>query len=62
MSKADSIGTFILFLVACIFICSMSVAITATVVSTSWEKECIKRDYAEYNPKTGQWQWKENQQ
>lgn len=23
-----------------------------------WQAECVKRDFAEYNQKTGEWQWK----
>lgn len=24
-----------------------------------WKEECIKRGHAEYNQRTGEWQWKE---
>lgn len=24
----------------------------------TWQEGCVKRDFAEYNQKTGEWQWK----
>ena len=33
--------------------------ITATCMQESWQKECVERGHAGYHPKTGEWQWKE---
>lgn len=27
-----------------------------------WQEECVKREFAEYNQKTGAWQWKQDSQ
>ena len=29
-----------------------------TEATSFWRNECIKRGYAQYNPKNGEWEWK----
>ena len=33
-------------------------AISATLENRMWKCDAVKRGYAEYNSKTGAWQWK----
>ena len=30
-----------------------------TIMDNLWQKEAIKRGFAEHDPKTGEWKWKE---
>lgn len=27
-------------------------------INLEWQRECIRRDVADHNPQTGEWQWK----
>ena len=57
MSDDYVCGTITLLLIVVLLILGMAIGNMFTDVA--WEKEAIKKGYAEYNQTTGAWQWKE---
>lgn len=49
--------------IATIFLCAgftmCAVAISLGICNDSWQADAVKRGYAQYNPKTGKWEWLE---
>lgn len=49
-----------IIVVASIAFVSVGVPIGKDIANKTWQAECVKRDFAEYDQKTGKWQWKED--
>jgi len=57
MSDRDSFFAAVMCLV--LFMWAMGATITAIATQGGWQSEMVKRGHAEYNQRTGAWQWKE---
>lgn len=52
-------ATVAIVLVACLVFGFIGLVVAEDVTRKNWQAECVKRGFAEYNQKTGEWQWKE---
>ena len=53
MSAGDFL--MVLFLAAMSFIIGMGIA--GGISTSNWQRECVERDVAKYNSKSGEWEW-----
>jgi len=45
-------------LVSCLVFGFIGWVVGEDMTRKTWQAECVKRNFAEYNQKTGEWQWK----
>lgn len=53
-------GTFIVAVIGFVVGVTLAGFTAYEYCNTTWEREAIKRGYAEFNPRTAAFQWKEN--
>ena len=59
MQRVNPVTAFLFCMMTLCFGLLVGSGLMANAVVTHWQREAIKRDYAQYDQKTGAWKWKE---